>query len=116
MTKLMIDYWAPEETRIQDVAADLRLAEEHLLADERVESVATFVGQGPPRFYLPVDPEAPYASYAQLIVNVHDFREIDDLVVDLNPWLMRNYPQAVVPLRKYGVGPSTTKSAPVGQR
>ncbi len=106
MSKFMIDYWAPEGTRIQDVAADLRLAEEHLLADERVESVATFVGQGPPRFYLPVDPEYPYAAYAQLIVNVHDFREIDDLVADLDPWLKMSYPQAQVPMRKYGVGPS----------
>ena len=88
--------------------ADLVAAEKHLLNDERVESVATFVGQGPPRFYLPVDPEYPYASYAQLIVNVHDFRQIDDLIADLGPWFRRQFPQAEVPLRKYGVGPSNT--------
>ena len=108
MSKFMIDYWAPEGTRIQNVAADLVAAEKHLLNDERVESVATFVGQGPPRFYLPVDPEYPYASYAQLIVNVHDFRQIDDLIADLGPWFRTQFPQAEVPLRKYGVGPSNT--------
>jgi multidrug efflux pump subunit AcrB len=79
MTKFMIDYWGPEGTRIQQVSRDLDLAGERLIADERVSEVAAYIGQGPPRFYLPVDPENPYQSYGQLIVNVHDFRDIDAL-------------------------------------
>jgi multidrug efflux pump subunit AcrB len=90
------------------VAQDLRQAEKKMLADERVASVATFMGAGPPRFYLPVDPESPYQSYAQFIVNVQDYRDIDDLMNELNTWFRQNYPQALVPLRKYGVGPSNT--------
>ena len=108
MTKFMIDYWAPEGTRIQTVAADLKKAEKKLLADGRVDSVATFIGAGPPRFYLPVDPESPYQSYAQFIVNVQNYRDIDGLMNDLHAWFRENYPQALVPLRKYGVGPSNT--------
>jgi multidrug efflux pump subunit AcrB len=108
MTKFMIDYWAPEGTRIQTVAADLKLAEKKLLTDERVESVATFIGAGPPRFYLPVDPESPYQSFAQFIVNVQDYRDIDDLMNELHIWFRQDFPQALVPLRKYGVGPSNT--------
>ena len=108
MPKFMIDYWAPEGTRIEHVSADLRMAEQHLLADERVESVAAFIGQGPPRFYLPVDPEQPYSSYAQLIVNVHDFHEIDAMMAELGPWFSAEYSQAQVPMRKFGVGPSNT--------
>ncbi|TDJ16643.1 MAG: efflux RND transporter permease subunit [Gammaproteobacteria bacterium] len=108
MTKFMIDYWAPEGTRIEQVSADLKLAERHLLDDERVDSVAAYIGQGPPRFYLPVDPEQPYASYAQLIVNVHDFRQIDAMMAELDRWFSDNYPQAQVPMRKFGVGPSNT--------
>jgi multidrug efflux pump subunit AcrB len=86
----------------------LKLAERHLLDDERVDSVAAYIGQGPPRFYLPVDPEQPYASYAQLIVNVHDFRQIDTMMAELDRWFSDNYPQAQVPMRKFGVGPSNT--------
>jgi multidrug efflux pump subunit AcrB len=37
MPKFMIDYWAPEGTRIEQVSADLKMAEQHLLDDERVE-------------------------------------------------------------------------------
>jgi multidrug efflux pump subunit AcrB len=108
MTKFMIDYWAPEGTRIQTVSADLEAAEKKLLADERVDSVATFIGAGPPRFYLPVDPESPYQSYAQFIVNVNDFRDITDLLNELGVWFDEEYPQALIPMRRYGVGPSNT--------
>ena len=108
MTKFMIDYWAPEGTRIQTVAADLKKAEKKLLADGRVDSVAAFIGAGPPRFYLPVDPESPYQSYAQFIVNVQNYRDIDGLMNEMHAWFRENYPQALVPLRKYGVGPSNT--------
>jgi multidrug efflux pump subunit AcrB len=108
MTKFMIDYWAPQGTRIQQVSADLSKAEAHILEDERVESVAGFIGAGPPRFYLPVDPENPNANYGQVIVNVHDFRDIDDIMEGLELWFDENLPNAIVPLRKYGVGPSNT--------
>ena len=108
MTKFMVDVWYPEGTRIQDVAAELEGMEQHLLTDERVETVTSFIGQGPPRFYLPVDPESPYPSYAQLIVNVHDYKEIDGLLAELTPWFAENYPDARIPVRKYGVGPSNT--------
>lgn len=108
MPKFMIDYWAPEGTRIQDVSASLKRIEARLANDDRVEAVATFVGGGPPRFYLPVEPEPQYESYGQLIVNVTDYRDIDDVLSDLNPWLSDNFPDALIPTRKFGVGPSNT--------
>jgi multidrug efflux pump subunit AcrB len=108
MAKFMVDYWAPEGTRIQTVSSDLRAAEDWLLGDERVEGVATFIGSGPPRFYLPVDPERPNPSYGQLIVNVRDAGEIDALIAALDPWLRQTYPDALPVVRKYGVGPSNT--------
>jgi multidrug efflux pump subunit AcrB len=110
MPKFMIDYWAPEGTRIQQVAADLKRLEQKLMSDKRVESVNTFIGAGPPRFYLPVSPEAPNPSYAQLIVNMHSFRDVDGLIADLQPWITENIREALVPIRKYGVGPSHTWS------
>ncbi len=108
MPKFMIDYWAPEGTRIQQVAADLRAAEAHIMSDPRIDSVTAFIGQGPPRFYLPVEPESAYQSYAQLIVNVHDFRDVSDLIVELDTYFKENHSQALVPLRVFGVGPSNT--------
>lgn len=108
MAKFMIDYTAPEGTRIEEVARDLERLEDYLSADERVESVASFIGAGPPRFYLPVDPEPMNPAYAQIVPNVHSYREIDALIDDLNPWIEENHPEATVSIRKFGVGPSDT--------
>ncbi len=108
MTKFMIDYWTPQGTRIEQVAADVARAEAHIRKDERVTSVASFIGSGPPRFYLPVDPESPNPAYAQLVVNVKDYREIDAIDADLKSWFTENLPDALVPIRKFGVGPSNT--------
>ncbi|MCZ6889173.1 MAG: efflux RND transporter permease subunit, partial [Gammaproteobacteria bacterium] len=108
MTKFMVDVFAPESTRIQQVAADLRVAEARLLGDNRVEAVTAYIGAGPPRFYLPVDPESPNQSYAQLIVNTRDAGSIDGLIADIAPWLAEQFPNALIGIRKYGVGPSNT--------
>ena len=106
--QLMIDYWAPEGTRIQTVAADTKAIEKRLLDDDRVTDVSTFVGQGPPRFYLPVDSESPYAAYAQLIVNVKDLGGLNSLIPEMESWLGDNVPQAMGIVRRYGLGPSKT--------
>lgn len=108
MSKFMVDFWTPEGTRVQDLSAMLEKAEAKLLEDARIEGVASFIGQGPPRFYLPVEPELPYQAYAQLVVNTLDFREIDGIIHDLRPWLAESFPDASVPIRKYAVGPGNT--------
>ena len=108
MGKFMIDVYAPEGTRIQQVALDLEQAESRLLADERVNGVSAFIGAGPPRFYLPVDPESADQAYAQLLVNVSDYRDIDGLVADIEPWLGARLQDSVISIRKFGVGPSNT--------
>ena len=63
--QVMIDYWAPEGTRIQQTSADLQKIEKYLQEHPAVASVSAFIGKGPPRFYLPVSAEDPYTSYAQ---------------------------------------------------
>lgn len=108
MTKFMVDYWMPEGTRIERVAEDMSEIEKLILKDERIKDVASFIGAGPPRFYLPVEPESANPAYGQLVVNVHDFREIDDVIADLSPILVDTYLDALIPIRKFTVGPGDT--------
>ena len=108
MEKFIIDYWAPQGIRIEQTSADLKEIEEKLLADERVAAVSTFIGAGPPRFYLPVDSEQPNPSYGQIIANVNNFKDINDLIREYDTFLASEYPEAIIPVRKYGVGPSNT--------
>jgi multidrug efflux pump subunit AcrB len=103
--QFMVDYWAPEGTRIQQTSDDLRTIEQAILEDPRVSGVSTFIGMGPPRFYLPVDPEDPYYSYGQLIVNTHDFKGVQELMPIVQDIADRNISQGRIITRKYGLGP-----------
>jgi multidrug efflux pump subunit AcrB len=106
--QFMIDFWAPEGTRVQEVASQLEKLEAKLLTMPAVKNVSAFIGAGPPRFYLPVDPEGPNGSYAQLIVNTQSYKDVDPIIQDLEPWVNANYAQVLFRVRKYGVGPADT--------
>jgi multidrug efflux pump subunit AcrB len=106
--QFMIDYWAPEGTPIQDVSAGLRRIEERLDGDDRVANYAAFIGGGGPRFYLPVDPEFPYASFGQVVVNTPSFAEVDPLYREMTAWTRDEFPGVMIRVRKYTVGPGDT--------
>jgi multidrug efflux pump subunit AcrB len=108
MDKFMVDVWLPQGTRIENTAAVAAKAEQEILKDERVVGVASYIGAGPPRFYLPVDPEKPYSSYAQLIVNVKNYKDIPELSKKFGAWFSEQVPEALVPIRSFGVGPADT--------
>ncbi len=107
--QFMVDFWYPNGTRIEFVAEDIRRAEQYLMQAEEVENISSYIGGGPPRFYLPVDPERPYTPhYAEIVVNTNSYEEIFPLVERLEPWMAENYPEPVTRVRWYGVGPSET--------
>ncbi|MDY0884958.1 efflux RND transporter permease subunit [Dongia soli] len=108
MPKFLIDYRLAEGSRIEAVSTDMAGIEKKLLSDPRIAGVASFIGAGPPRFYLPVDPEPLSSNYGQFVVNVHDHRDVAPLIASLAPWLKETYPQATVLLRPFGVGPGLT--------
>jgi multidrug efflux pump subunit AcrB len=102
--QFMVDYWLPQGVRIEETSVRMKLLEHELQQQEGVESVSTFIGQGPPRFYLPVDPEDSYSSYGQLIVNTDSLKSVDRVMAAIKPWAQANIPEAMVRVRKYGVG------------
>ena len=104
--QFIVDYWMPEGTRIQTVAKDLEVIEEHLRKQPGVTGVASFIGSGPPRFYLPYEPELPNQAYGHLVVNVKTPQDIDRLFTSTEVYLKKNFPQAEPRVRRYCLGPS----------
>ena len=66
--EMLVDLWLPEGSSFQATEDVARRFEARLLADAEVGSVATWVGAGVPRFYLPLDQIFPQTNVAQLIV------------------------------------------------
>lgn len=108
MQKIMVDLWAMEGTTLDAHDAEVKRVEDALRSDDRVIDVAAFLGQGPPRFYLPVEPEGSYAAYAQLIVSVTDVEEIPGLIAQINADFPALIPGSLIAPRAYGVGPDNT--------
>ncbi|MDD3470649.1 MAG: efflux RND transporter permease subunit [Thermoguttaceae bacterium] len=108
-TQYMIDYWLPEGTSIEKVAAETREIEKWLAAkvgegeDQGVVNTATFIGGGPPRFYLPYEPELPSACYAQVIVNTHTLKDVDRLIPETERWLKEHFPQAQPRVQRFSL-------------
>lgn len=103
--QLMVDYWAPAGTSIHEVAAKMEGMEKKFQTASKVESVSSFIGAGPPRFYLPVDPEFMYSNYGQLLINFKSYQDIDPFIAEQAQWLQHGFPEALVRIRKYNVGP-----------
>lgn len=103
--QLMVDYWAPAGTTIQEVASKTNTMEKKFRDAENVEAVSSFIGAGPPRFYLPVDPEFIFPNYGQLIVNFKSYDDIDPFISAHSEWLKTEFPEGLVRIRKYNVGP-----------
>lgn len=103
--QLMVDYWAPAGTSIHDVAAQTGRMEKKFQKGENVESVSSFIGAGPPRFYLPVDPEFIFSNYGQLLINFKSYEDIDPFIAQNGEWLQKEFPEALTRIRKYNVGP-----------
>lgn len=99
-----IDFWRPEGTDIRDTAEDARTATEWFLAQEGVESVASFVGHGGSRFMITYSPEMPSSAYAQLLITVDDAERIDDLKVKSIAFLADRFPDAEPQVHRFVFG------------
>jgi multidrug efflux pump subunit AcrB len=102
--QFMVDYWAPEGTRLAVVSERLQALEADLLAQSSVASVSSFIGQGAPRFYLPIDPELPNPSFGQLLVTVEDAAVVKDTIAAFEQGLAQRHQEAFVRVRQFGVG------------
>jgi multidrug efflux pump subunit AcrB len=69
-----------------------------------VVGVTSLIGQGQPRFYLPVVGEDPYTSFAQIIVNTETLAEVNSVMAAIEPWLKDELPHALSRVRKYASG------------
>ena len=92
--EVMVELWYPEGTSFaanEDVT--LRV-EQRLLQQAVVKNVATWVGSGTPRFYLPLDQVFPQSNVSQFIVQAASLGEREQLRRSLPALLATEFPEA----------------------
>jgi len=113
LPQFFIHYWMPEGTDIRATSDDLKEIEQMVMADDRVQSVTTFVGQGSPRFILTYGPENPNTSYGMSLVEVNDYHQIDAILAEYKQKIETEYPDAEPKLKKFRLGPGRDSSIEV---
>ena len=104
--QFMVDYWLPEGSRIEQVSEDIARIEAYLEDMPEVVSTAACIGAGPPRFYLPYEPELPNSSYGQIIVNVAHERDVGHVIPQVEAYVKSAFPLAEPRVREFPLGPA----------
>lgn len=92
--EIMVDLWFPEGTSLAaNEAVALRL-EQRMMREEGVVNVASWIGSGTPRFYLPLDQVFPQSNVSQFIVLAQDLPTRERLRRELQTVLAQEFPEA----------------------
>ncbi|MEH6822433.1 MAG: efflux RND transporter permease subunit [Motiliproteus sp.] len=111
--QFMMHYWLPQGTDIRTTSEDVKAIETKLLNDKRVATVSSFIGGGAPRFLLTYAAEKNNGSYAFLMINVKDYKEIDAIMTEYADYLADQFPDAEPKLEKFKLGPGSGSSIEV---
>ncbi|MCT4656328.1 MAG: efflux RND transporter permease subunit [Cohaesibacter sp.] len=103
--QFVIDYFLPEGSDIQTVAADLAEIDAYVKEQEPVTGTNRMVGGGHPRFMLIYDGGDDNSAYGQILVDVKGYEVIDDLLVSTRQYIEDNFPQAYTKVWKFKLGP-----------
>ncbi|MGM0433437.1 MAG: efflux RND transporter permease subunit [Pseudomonadota bacterium] len=103
-SQFMVDYWLPEGSRIEQTSEDMARIEEHLLEMDAVTDVTAFIGEGAPRFYLPMIPRTPNPAFGQILVNVEAKEDVDPVMARVRDHLDDGYPEAEPRVRPMQLG------------
>lgn len=105
--EILVDMWLPEGTSIKEVEDEAKRLEATILTDEDQRFVATYVGEGAPRFFLPLDQQLRNPNYAQLLVMARDEEARERLITKLRRTLAEEFPSVRGKVDRLFLGPPT---------
>lgn len=103
-----VNYWNPQGTHIDKTAADIDQIDRYVRTLDGVVNTTSFIGEGGMRFIISYDYQTPNSSYGQLLVEVDDYHRIDDLMVDIESYMEKEFPQSDPNSQKIQNGPAIT--------
>lgn len=102
-----VDLWFPEGTDIHETDRRVKQATQLIKKHEGVTHLTSQLGGGQVRFLLTYTPEHNYRSFGQILVDVDDYTRIATMAPQVQEELEALYPDAVVNIRLFILGPST---------
>jgi multidrug efflux pump subunit AcrB len=90
--ELLVDLWLPEGASFQETEREATRLEQQLLSDADLVSVTSFIGEGAPRFYLPLDQELRNQNFAQLLLVSKSLEAREQVLILLRERLSHDFP------------------------
>ena len=70
--ELVVDLWMPQAATFEASQREVEALEQKIKSDPDIADVTSFVGNGSPRFYLPLDVQTPNLNLGELLVMTKD--------------------------------------------
>ncbi|MBW9117108.1 efflux RND transporter permease subunit [Rhizobium cauense] len=105
--EILVDLWLPEGTSIKEVETQAKALEAKIMDDTDKKFVATYIGEGAPRFFLPLDQQLRNPNFAQLLVMANDEPARERLIVKLRTILAEDFPDIRGKVDRLFLGPPT---------
>ena len=103
--EILVDMWLPQGTSIEEVSRQAKALEDKIADDQDKTYVATYVGEGAPRFFLPLDQQLANTNFAQLLVMSKGLEERERLIVKLRHILAQDFPTVRGKVDRLFLGP-----------
>jgi multidrug efflux pump subunit AcrB len=105
--EILVDLWLPEGTSISEVEKQAKALETRMADDPDKRFIATYIGEGAPRFFLPLDQQLVNPNFAQLLVMAKDEPSRERLIVKLRTILADDFPSIRAKVDRLFLGPPT---------
>lgn len=105
--EILVDLWLPEGTSIKEVEKQAEALEAKMMGDPDKKFIATYIGEGAPRFFLPLDQQLANPNFAQLLVMAKDEPARERLIVKLRSILAQDFPSIRAKVDRLFLGPPT---------
>jgi multidrug efflux pump subunit AcrB len=103
--QFMVDTFLPAGTHIRETEAFAADLQSYIQTLPGVTHVTSLIGGGGLRFLIVYSPEGENSAYVQLLVDVDDWRKIDDLIAEVQRHLDEQHPNANSVAKKFLLGP-----------
>ncbi|MGI9456668.1 MAG: efflux RND transporter permease subunit [Aeoliella sp.] len=105
--QFLVDVWMPQGTHIDDTVETAKEVEQYLMGLPESTHISTLTGAGGLRFLITYAPEKANSAYMQFLVDVEDYRVIDQLIPKVETHLQENFPDVEAFCRKMALGPGS---------
>src|SRR6185295_19076944 len=106
--EVLVDIQLPYGSSIEETNAATKKVEDWLAKQSEAKIVTSYIGQGPPRFFLPMSPELPDPSFAKIVVLTGSEEEREALKFRLRRLVADGLaPEARVRVAQLIFGPNT---------